>query len=442
MAETYTYTLAQCDVPIERHSMLQSYRDKRRLWLSWISTDEHHAIWTVLSSMVWTDVAVKTLTNFAVGDDGNALNNPLMIEALLHGHVATQVLAIRRLVDDGNSDIISLRRLVKDMRRNFALFTRENYVCFDGLPYDYEAVRHTRFMENAGNWGKGGIWVPTSGPQGDCISESAHRQFDQLAGIDPAKRSREDRLSVSLLTTIEKWLDDSGADDLAKWSHVYLAHAGGPEARKRIADLTVTANKITDAIKVLAPATEAISAWLLFAGGRTNALMPVAQFNQFEKLDKPIMQVGGEATADTIWQQLSDEWNHYLDGVDAELIGLARAQEPDFSHYKNDPELLSDPDRWCKQQIEKILGRKIDFPPSVQYSDRQHIVYWIDRATGRAGRFPPEGNALSINEWHAMIFACSVAKSPTLDVWIVDENGVRVADRKKIADFAKTHGYL
>jgi hypothetical protein len=94
----------------------------------------------------------------------------------------------------------------------------------------------------------------------------------------------------------------------------------------------VTANKITDAIKVLARATEAISAWLLFAGGRTNALMPVAQFNQFEKLDKPIMQVGGEATADTIWQQLSDEWNHYLDGVDAELIGLARAQEPDFSH--------------------------------------------------------------------------------------------------------------
>jgi hypothetical protein len=406
MAEEYTYTLAQCDVPIERHSVLQSYRDKRPLWLSWISTDEHHAIWTVLSSMVWTDVAFKTLTNFAVGDEGNALNNPLMVEALLHGHVATQVLAIRRLVDDANSDIISLRRLVKDMRRKFDLFTRENYVCFDGLPYDYEAVRHTRLMENAGNWGQGGIWVPTSGPQGDCASESAHRQFDKLAGIDPAKRSREDRLPVSLLTAIEKWLDDGGADDLAKWSHAYLAHAGGPEARKRIADLTVTANKITDAIKALARATEAISAWLLFAGGRTNALMPVAQFNQFEKLDKPIMQVGAEAAADKIWQQLSDERNRYLDGVDAELIGLAEAQGPDFWQYKNDPELLSDPEGWCKQEIEKILGRKIDLPPSVQYSDRHHMVYWIDRAAGKAGRFPPEGSALSINEWHAMIFAC------------------------------------
>jgi hypothetical protein len=104
--------------------------------------------------------------------------------------------------------------------------------------------------------------------------------------------------------------------------------------------------------------------------------------------------------------------------------------------------LLSDPEGWCKREIEKILGRKIDLQPSVQYSDRQHIVYWIDRATGKAGRFPPEGSALSIDEWHAMVFACSVVKSKTLDVWIADENGLHVADRKKITDFAKTHGYL
>jgi hypothetical protein len=197
-------------------------------------------------------------------------------------------------------------------------------VCLDGLPYDYEAARHAQFMENAGNWGKGGIWVPTSGPKGAGTSELAHRQFDKLAGIDPAKRSSEDRLPASLLTTIKKWLDDSGADDLAKWSHAYLALAGGPEERKRIADLMGT-NKITDAIKALARVTEAISAWLLCASGRTNALMPVAQFNQFEKLDKPIMQASGEAAACKLWDQLSDERNRYLDGVDAELIGLVKA---------------------------------------------------------------------------------------------------------------------
>jgi len=54
-------------------------------------------------------------------------------------------------------------------------------------------------------------------------------------------------------------------------------------------------------------------------------LMPVAQFNQFEKLDKPIMQAGGEADAYKLWHHLSDERNRYLDGVDAELIGRAKS---------------------------------------------------------------------------------------------------------------------
>src|SRR5258708_10542607 len=126
-----------------------------------------------------------------------------MIGALLHGHVATQVLAIRRLVDDGNSDIISLRRLVKDMRRNFALFTRENFVCFDGLPYDYEAVQRKEMMERIG---AGVFWGETSGPAAHSTSRMAHEQFDRLACIRPENRRREDRLPISLVTTIERCL--------------------------------------------------------------------------------------------------------------------------------------------------------------------------------------------------------------------------------------------
>ena len=325
MSYEYKYKIVECDVPAERRSALQSYRDKRRVWLSWISTDEHHAIWSTLHGMVWTDVVFKTLTNFGANDDENALNNPLMFEALLNGHVATQVLAIRRLMDNGSSGIISLRRLVKELKRDFALLTRENYVCYDGLPYDYLRVRQARFEKNGGKWGQGSIWMPNEGPEADGTSELAHMQFDKLSAVNPTKRSREDRLPVSLITTIEKWLDDSGADDLAKWSHAYLAHAGGPELRKKIADLTVTANKIAEAIRVLVRATEAISARLLFAGSCSDALMPVAQFDPFAKLDQPIMQLGGQAAAYKVWHQLTDERNAYLDGVEAELIGMPMA---------------------------------------------------------------------------------------------------------------------
>jgi hypothetical protein len=301
-----------------RDEALQAYRDKRRLWLSWIDTDEHHAIWDVISSMVWRDAAFNALRHFAVTNENNALNNPLLIEALIDGHVAMQVLAIRRLVDRRN-DVISLRRLLNDLRRNFDLLTRENCVCFDGLPYDYEAVQQREMIERI-KAGGGPYWAERSGPNAHVTSRMMHGQFDELAGIEPMKRCRGDRLPISLLTAVERWLDESDADGLAGWSHAFLAHAGGPEQRGRLDGQLVTANKITEAIIALARVTEGVSRWLLFASGRTSSLTPVAQFNPFEKLDVQIMTTGGLHDAWKLWHELSDKRNHYLDGVDRELI--------------------------------------------------------------------------------------------------------------------------
>jgi len=357
MADDFAYPIAECDVPTERHAALQSYRDKRRLWLSWIDRDEHHAIWQTLSSMVWTDVSFKVLIHFAVIDESNALSNTLLGQALIDGHVATQVLAIRRLMDDGRNDIISLRRLVKDLRRNFDLFTRENFVCFDGLPYDYEAVQRKEITERIV---RGAFWGETSGPAAHGTSRMAHEQFDRLAGIHPENRRREDRLPTSLLTTIERWLDNSGADELAKWSHAYLAHAGGPEARNRIADLMVTANKITDAIKVLARVAEAISAWLLFAGGRSNSLMPVAQFNPFEKLDTPVMRAGAETEAYRLWDQLSDERNRYLEDVDVELIGRAKSGHCETSREAYVSRLMTAATTGDQERLERLCDEEVE----------------------------------------------------------------------------------
>lgn len=318
MPDDYAYSISQCDVPVERRNALQSYRDKRRLWLRWINSDEDHAIWQAISSMVWRDAAFKALIHFAVANENNGLNNPLLAEALIEGHVATQVLTIRRLVDKGNG-VISLRRLINDLKRNLALLTRENCVCFDGLPYDYQTVQQREMIERI-KAGGGPYWAERSGPNAHITSRMMHEQFDKLGGIDPVKRSREDRLPASLLATIERWLDEGEADGLAKWSHAYLAHAGGPEPRERIAGQLVTANKITEAITALARVTEGISRWLLFASGRTSSLMPVAQFNPFERLDVQIMAPGGLRDACKVWHQLCDERNHYLDGVDQALI--------------------------------------------------------------------------------------------------------------------------
>jgi hypothetical protein len=45
--DDYAYPLDQYDIPEERRAALQSYWDKRRLWLSSIETEAHRAIWNV-----------------------------------------------------------------------------------------------------------------------------------------------------------------------------------------------------------------------------------------------------------------------------------------------------------------------------------------------------------------------------------------------------------
>jgi hypothetical protein len=208
------------------------------------------------------------------------------------------------------------------MRSNWQLFTRGNYVCHDGLPYDYEAVM---LKEMAARMNKGAFWASTTGPNAWAVSQMAHEQFDRLANVPPGKRTREDRLPKSLLGIIDSWLDGSGADQLADWSHQYLAHAGGPDRRKQIEEGLVTADKISEAIKTLVRATEAVSAYVLFAGGRLNGLVPVAQFDQFEHLEKPAMQPGRKGEASGIWDQLHRERDAYAAGVEGELIGRMKA---------------------------------------------------------------------------------------------------------------------
>jgi hypothetical protein len=312
-AEDYQYAIGQCDVPPERHSALEAYRAKRRQWLEWLDTDEHHAIWTSVLALVWNDVSFRTLAQLAVDNPESCLGNTLVAEKLIDGHVATQILAIRRLVDNGRN-VISLRSLIKDVRRNVKLFTRENYVCFDGLPYDYEAVRRTNRA------GKVPFWGATKGPDAWATSSMVHEHFDRLSGVNAANRSREDRLPVALVDAVEGWLDNSHADELAGWSHAFLAHAGSAKSREKIKQAIVNNNKITEAIRVIARVTEGISAEILYASGRLNSLMPTAQFDQLENLDKPVMRADQETRAYEMWDGLSAERDRFCEGVGEELI--------------------------------------------------------------------------------------------------------------------------
>jgi len=317
MSEGYSYTLAQCDVADKR--ALEQYRAKRQVWRAWLEVDEHHAIWSTIQSMVWTDVAFRSLTAFSSSGEPTALQNSLVAEALINGYFATQILAIRRLIDDRNSDVISLRRLLKDIKTHAHLLTREHYVCHDGLPYDFARVQQDEMTAHLARGG-GGIWAPTSGPRAWHTSQMGHEQFDKLSKAAADRRRRDDVIAASTLNTIEAWLNQSGAVELGKWSSAYLAHAGGPVARRAFSNFQVTADRISEVIRNLARVAEALGAYVLWSSGRLNALMTTAQFDPFEGLEGAIMTANQQLRARQLWDRLSDDRDECLASVANDLF--------------------------------------------------------------------------------------------------------------------------
>jgi hypothetical protein len=291
------------------------------VWLTWLETDKHHAIWQVLSSMLWHDVTFRSLAELANGNHNSAIHNPLLTEALVNGYFATQVLSIHRLMDT-RTDVISLPRLLTDLRQHFRLFTRENVVSFDGLPYDHEAAQH-RVMLCQLAQGGGPFWGAQSGADAALPSSLAHEQFDRLSGVRREKRRRDDRLPVRIIDILEGWLKDDGIEEIVKWSHTFLAHAAGPNSPNRdaIADAAPTVDEIRVAIRCFVRVTEAVTNFILAHSCR-GMLVPVPQFNQFEKLANAVMASGGSKLAHDQWDKFTSERNAYV-GIEGDLVASA-----------------------------------------------------------------------------------------------------------------------
>jgi hypothetical protein len=183
----YKTPVDQCDV-IDRKA-LEQYREKRYEWLSWyeLRKGEPNTVQQQLFSMMFLDFAYRTLASARQGtDQGSAFaaQSGLLAHFLDQGYVATQVLAIRRLLD-GRKDVFSLRRLLDDMTDHRKLITRENYVCHDGLPFDSEAWQSQVQGVEVQIWG-----IQAPGLHKFLASRVRHEMFDRLSGVSPTTRQR------------------------------------------------------------------------------------------------------------------------------------------------------------------------------------------------------------------------------------------------------------
>ena len=233
----YVTPIEQCSV--EDKEALAAFRLKRLDWLSWLNTDEHHAIWKQITAMAWNDAVFRVLNEARTPVDDNPVSatNGMLGGFIDQGYVSTQVLAIRRLVEVPKptgrrpADIISLPRLIGDIRSYRPHLTRELFVSYDGLPYEWEVVRDRYYARIAASGEIGGYWLPTTGADAFDTARRQHATFDWLSDTPAEQRSRNDLIAEWVFDRLDTALNDKKIKQIVTISHKFLAHAADETSR-------------------------------------------------------------------------------------------------------------------------------------------------------------------------------------------------------------------
>jgi len=311
----YKVNIDQCDV--QDREALAIYRDKRYEWLSWyeLRQGEPNTVQAQLFNMIYLDLVYRTLVvpRYKVDDQSQvAARSGVLAHFLDQAYVASQILAIRRLLDSRN-DVFSLRRLLDDIAKHRLLITREIYVCNDGLPYDSEA------WQSLPQGIEGNIWgIEAPGFSNYLSSRFRHEAFDRLSGVSPTSRQRFDRIKLGVFQELKNWLTNSTAEKLIQLSHKFFAHASTADSRGSLKYSGIELADVDKVQRTLVRVERAITDLLLFIGVHRD-VVPMPPLGLFKGLDDPYTTGELIPKMEEKWDELVAERNKWSKGIADDL---------------------------------------------------------------------------------------------------------------------------
>ncbi len=314
----YEYDVDQCSVSDK--ALLPEFREKRSEWIDWLERDAHHNIWEQIHSIMWNDAAYRSLNEarrFASKENPTAAVNGMLGEFLDRGYVSTQLLDICKITDRSNNDpkkgVISLRRLLDDIRDHRRLLTRENFVSYDGLPYDYAAVQQAYIDSLTPKELGKARWLPTKGPAAWGMSERIHSAFDELSGIAADKRTRTDLIHEDVFKTVESWFNAPILKKLRTYRNKFIGHAADELSRQiePLDRLGLSLDEIAEAQRIVIRIATAIGPHILYDTA-LGGVVPTPQFNVFENLEMPVIPAANMEEIGDWWRMHERERENWL----------------------------------------------------------------------------------------------------------------------------------
>jgi len=282
---SYRYQVEICDVPEVRRKALLEYRNFRLKCLEYIRSEADTSVSTQLSRLAWYTAVFKTLNKARAIESTRAVNGP-MWDLVVTGYSTIVTLGVRRLVDDDRR-VDSVRNVLTQLKKRPELLRRENYVCFDGVPYDGSEAcsRHFSRLGVTDAYAVGTLEERASIERDSDwgMAEILHKAFDRLAG-HPIKRSRNDAVSASLIDSMISRIDSPAIKRVCHLADRKFAHAERIKADNPVP--VTTLDDIDEALETLFRVTNFLSS-SIFQDAHFVRVVPVPQYNVLAGLDEP-----------------------------------------------------------------------------------------------------------------------------------------------------------
>lgn len=310
----HKYPVEQCDV--EDQAGLVRFRAKLEEWNGWLFGGEN-GIWRQIHHMLWNDAIFRMVNEtrrFAAEDDQDyATQAGWLAEIIDQGFFATQLLALRRLTEPSASrphkQIISAVRLLEDIERHIDLFTRENFVSHDALPY-YPDLAEVEFWKAAPEGG--GVWTSEYlGPTDFSSSRRSHERFNRLSGRGPGMGERQDLMGARPLEEMWRRLDSAPFKAAAMIANKRIAHSPDPSSIPKEGIPTMTFAELWDCQRTVVEVVAFVGTFILQGG--SHGAMPIPQHEMFSRWDRPFMPPGSDERLQEVWKTSAaerDRWSH------------------------------------------------------------------------------------------------------------------------------------
>lgn len=311
----YKYPIEQCDIPEVRRASLSEYRTYRRKCLDYLIGDADTSVMNQVHNLAWYTAVFRTLNEARRLEPDRTVNGALW-ELTTAGYASLMALGIRKLIDrDPRTD--SLWNMIAAIERRPELLTREKFVCYDGVPYDYEEVKQKHFKSLNLSGGVTLSWIPTKGPQAWGTSEMMHQAFDELAGMK-GKRKRTDTVQSELLQALKDGLSHQAIDKVCTMANRLVAHA---ERVTESADQIpmATYKDIDEALKQIVKVATFLSSSFFFDAS-LGSVVPTPQFDVLEGLDAPWVTTANLQHLREYWYDISTSMSEWANSTQDEFL--------------------------------------------------------------------------------------------------------------------------